>query len=464
MEAYRVKGECTISQRADEGIQHTAEEEERMNKIACLCCVLAAVVLSRAGLGWAEVKPGDTITKENMALGGNLLTPATHWMVEQGMPIQVIETKPVRWPQAYSQATEQYAGQVKLAEDGRDLINYVAGCPFPKIDINDPMAGFKVMWNREQSPAIIDNLGANVLLEFVSSTGAIERTMEFPWRRLMWTGRLYTDPKPVIPHSPAIRHTNLFGPYTLPHDFTGLMVLDIRYLERDRPDDTYAYLPEWRRVRRLSEANRSLHCPVRGFDFDSFYGFNGNMHHWTFRVLAEKTILGVVHSGKYGDRDVWCAPRDGTHGIVAALPCVSWEKRKVWVIEATPTNYPREYAYSKRILYIDQDFFRPLAQEMYDHNGELAEAMLLSTFYAKKPYAGYPARPLEGAKYNYTDEWPFTPNWVMVNIKDGNAITYDIPSGYKEPGEWYQEWYFNEDVPNNRPESHSLGNLIATFR
>ena len=34
-------------------------------------------------------------------------------------------------------------------------------------------------------------------------------------------------------------------------------------------------MPELRRVRRLTEANRSDTCPVRLFDFDSFHGFNG---------------------------------------------------------------------------------------------------------------------------------------------------------------------------------------------
>ena len=101
------------------------------------------------------------------------------------------------------------------------------------------------------------------------------------------------------------------------------------------------------------------------FDVDSYWGFNAKISYWTFRLLAQKEILAVVHSGKYGDASAWCAPRDGTHGIVAALPCVLWEKRKVWVVEGTPTGYTSPYAYSKRIFYIDQDFYGQLLQEMY---------------------------------------------------------------------------------------------------
>ena len=70
------------------------------------------------------------------------------------MPIPIIESKKVEWPKAYREATEKYSGQVKLSADGRDMYNYVAGCPFPKIDLNDPLAGFKLMWNHEQRPYI----------------------------------------------------------------------------------------------------------------------------------------------------------------------------------------------------------------------------------------------------------------------------------------------------------------------
>lgn len=321
--------------------------------------------------GRADVQPGDTITQENMAQAEALLTPSTRWMVEQGMPIQVIATKKVTWPKAYQDATEQYAAQVKLSADGRQILNYIAGCPFPTIDLTDPLAAYRIMWNHEQPPYFIDNAGVQVIADLVNSQGSVDRTYELPWRRLMWTGRLYTDPKPVLPHSPAVRYSNLFGPLLRPQEYKGAAVLYYRYLSPETPDDSYVYVPERRKVIRYGWADRSGALGGSDFDLDSFYGFNGNIIHWTFQVLAYKEILAIVHSGKYGDPSAWCAPRDGQHGILAALPCVSWEKRRVWVIEATPTGYPRSYAYSKRILYIDQEFFAPLLQEMYDQQGEL---------------------------------------------------------------------------------------------
>ncbi|HKA56718.1 MAG TPA: DUF1329 domain-containing protein [Candidatus Binatia bacterium] len=43
----------------------------------------------------------------------------------------------------------------------------------------------------------------------------------------------------------------------------------------------------------------------------------------------------------------------------------------LWMVKGTPTAYPREYHYSKQVLYIDQDFFFPIVQEMYDQDGAL---------------------------------------------------------------------------------------------
>ncbi|MGE0824776.1 MAG: DUF1329 domain-containing protein [Candidatus Binatia bacterium] len=411
---------------------------------------------------WADVAPGKTITKDNIAQAENLLTPATRWMVERGMPMQIIETKQVKWPKAYQDATEKFAAQVKLAADGREIFNYVAGLPFPLIDGNDPLDGFRVMWNVFQPP--LDNLGLDSLTELMNSSGEVERTYEGSFRAMKWLGRLYLDPKPVAPHNPAIHYTTLHGPFSFPQELKGMSVLYFRYLPADVPDDGYVYVPERRRVARFSEANRSDALGGTEYDIDTFYGLNAKISNWTFRVLADKEILAVMHSGKYGDPSAWCAPRDGTRGIAAALPCVSWEKRRVWVIEGTPTGYPRSYAYSKRILYVDQEAFRLVVEELYDQDGELWKGFLPCVFYTKKPYAGYPTNPLDGATYNYEDEWFFVPNTVLVNIREGSATVTSAPPSNQKPAEWQPDWYFNENVSGNTQDIYSPNYLLQGGR
>ena len=125
-----------------------------MEKPAGLICLLATVLtLNTVGLGHTDVKPGDTVTKDNLDQAEGLLTPSVRWMVERGMSISVIETKKVEWPRAYREATEKYSAQVQIAADGREITNYIAGAPFPAIDINDPLAGYKIIMTRPLPPS-----------------------------------------------------------------------------------------------------------------------------------------------------------------------------------------------------------------------------------------------------------------------------------------------------------------------
>ena len=425
------------------------------------------VEASPAGAAAATVavsQPAQRIDQDNMASVESLLTPSIRWMVERGMIITIGESKKVPWPRAYAEATAKFSPQVELSADGRALERYVAGAPFPDIDLNDPLAGFKIMWNTVQNPYFIDNAGTDFSSELINEHGVVEHTFASRWRRMAWTGRLYLDPKPTVTHNPSLLHTTLLGPMTFPAHDKGTSVLTLSYAAPHHPDDTYLYLPQLRRVRRLGIANRGE--PVWGtdVDVDSFWGFAAKLSYWTFRVMAEKDILAVVHSGKYGDRSAWCAPRNGQPGIVAALPCVMWEKRRVWVLEATPTGYPRPYAYAKRVLYIDQDFYAPLIQEMYDQHGELWKALLLCFFTTQRPYWGYPVWPVGDGSYHTDEEWPFIPNGLMVDLQQVHATTFDAPPGHDQPFGWRTEWYFNTEAEQNRPEVYSTHYLVNSAR
>ncbi|MGH7961286.1 MAG: DUF1329 domain-containing protein [Candidatus Binatia bacterium] len=438
---------------------------QRWMKTTCALAAASALGLTVPGVGSADVKPGDVITKDNMNTAGDLLIPGMQWFVKQGMPIKVTPYKKVELPRLYKEATEKYAGQVKLSADGKDIYNYVAGLPFPGIDLNDPMAAYKIMWNHEQKPAYTDNVGTEWILELVNAKGELERTYgsQF-WRRMMWTGRMYTNPKPVIPHNPPMRYTEQFGPLFIPNDLKGAGVLNNRYLNADDPDDSYIYLPELRRVRRLSVANRSDAFWGTDMDLDSLWGFNAKVPYWTFRLLADKEILAPVHIGEYGTRKMWCAPPDGKHGTLAFMPCnINWEKRPVYVVEGLPSGYS-QYAFSKRIFYIDKDFWNMNFSEVYDQGGELWKIWFNMFEYSKKPYEGYPTKPLTGGEYNYTDEWPFTPHGMMADIQTAHASKWDAPSGYTQPINWVNEWYFNEATPINRASAYSVNYLIRSAR
>jgi len=161
---------------------------------------------------------------------------------------------------------------------------------------------------------------------------------------------------------------------------------------------------------------------------------------------------------------VWCAPPDGKGGPLAFMPCnITWEKRPVYVVEGIPTAYS-QYAYSKRIMYLDKDFHGMNFAEVYDQGGELWKLWFNMFEYVSKPYEGYPTKPLEGGKYNYTDVWAFTPHGMMADLQTVHSTKWDAPSGYVKPSEWVNEWYFNEATPINTEQAYSVNFLIQSAR
>ena len=95
----------------------------------------------------ADVSPGDKITDQNIDKVKDLVSPGMEWVIKHGWPMTIVEPKRIEWPKAYKEATEKYSGQVKLTPDGLNVLNYVAGLPFPNIDTKDPQTALKIMWN-----------------------------------------------------------------------------------------------------------------------------------------------------------------------------------------------------------------------------------------------------------------------------------------------------------------------------
>src|ERR1700689_2966221 len=96
---------------------------------------------------YAQVKPGDFITPENAAKVQDLVGPGVYYKVSRGMTMKIVPTERVDWPPPYKDATEKYSSQVRLSQDKRSVVGFVAGQPFPLIDANDPDVAVKVIWN-----------------------------------------------------------------------------------------------------------------------------------------------------------------------------------------------------------------------------------------------------------------------------------------------------------------------------
>jgi Protein of unknown function (DUF1329) len=250
---------------------------------------------------------------------------------------------------------------------GLTVSNYVAGQPFPNLDPKDPQFPLKIMWNYEYG--FVNGLDDTDLRNFDADTGTIppggSMTVERHFlldhlRRLFWTGRLYVDPKPEKPNPNGYRVQQGLYPILEPFDLKGVGALGNRYIDSAKQDDSWLYLPSLRRVRRLSTAQRSDALFGQDTDVDSYYGYAGQVSWMDWKYLGEKEVLGPVHAEHFPVK--WAPKADWAFDDV-------WEKRKVYVIEGT-SKLP-QYAYSKRVLFIDKEYWGIPFSDIYDRSGEL---------------------------------------------------------------------------------------------
>ena len=228
------------------------------------------------------VPVGTVIDKTNVDKYSEYLSPALAWIVNRGVKLPVEAYTKINYPPPFAEATERYSAQVEISEDGTHKLNHVAGLPFPQVDPNDKWAANKHMFNFDASIAV-DDLD---IRNFDCDTGSIgengqplrvERHFLIDHiRRLYFVERTTIDPKPTNPDNPDdVRYKEALYPIREPFDLKGTGFTFNRYLDHTRQDDSWLYLPQLRRVRRLSSAQRSDALFGQDTDQDSYAGYAG---------------------------------------------------------------------------------------------------------------------------------------------------------------------------------------------
>ena len=305
----------------------------------------------------------------------------------------------------------------------------MAGQPFPNLDAKDPQFVLKMMWNFDFG--WVKGTDDTDLRNFDADTGtvpakgpmSVERHFLLDHlRRLFWTGRLYVEPKPDKPNPNGYRSQQGLYPILEPFDLKGVGALGNRYADSGKQDDSWLYLPSLRRVRRLSTAQRSDALFGQDTDVDSYDGYAGQIGWMDWKLLGEKEVIGVMHAQHAPVK--WATPADWAFDDI-------WEKRKVWVIEGV-SKLP-QYAYSKRVIYVDNETLAAVYSDIYDRSGELWKVWV-NDYSFRKTVPGV-------AAITYEDEMPFLPAIIMVDMQLEHATKASLPSP-RFPGE--QGWYFHQ--------------------
>jgi len=100
---------------------------------------------------------GTIVDRSNLDLYAKYLPAALKFAIADGLRAAVVPTTRVDWPHRFRQLTEKYSGQVRLVDEN-EAHNYIAGLPFPLIDVNDPNAAMKIAYNWHWGPFVPDDV------------------------------------------------------------------------------------------------------------------------------------------------------------------------------------------------------------------------------------------------------------------------------------------------------------------
>lgn len=324
--------------------------------------LVCLALLSEAKAADIDLKPGDTIGPDNWQKIQGMVGEHFLSRIKAGQKIQIKEPKIYTPIKEYIEATEKYSGKVKLGPNG-ELLNYVAGQPFPKIDPSDPQVGQKLAWNFFYRWLGDDYKTGGAtkegkIIRYAIEKDGAERRADLVSYFLFPSTRYTLNPKPAIPGYEHIDFMQLrIDSY--PRDASGTTTLEIRYKDPDRADDLYIYIPSIRRIRRATTTQRCQTLAPSEFNLDDINSFNGKITDFNYKFLGSKKILANIsqehlpYRRKQGDY----FPLDE-----------KWQLVDTYVLEITPKD--PNYCYPRKLLHLNKVTFDTHWSLIWDKKGE----------------------------------------------------------------------------------------------
>jgi len=347
----------------------------------------------------ADFKPGDVLTAKDIERMRPFVPPG--YLEQLNFPefkAEIIAPVSHRPRQDYVDCTEKYQSQVRMKPDG-SVENYTCGQPFSsELKVDDPQAGFKAAWNFEyrwqnygyfcDCPATWDRFGgshatppeyeppppswregipftwtkpsAEEMKDIYGGGGNFQRHLTCMYKKII-ESHLPQLPDHLVPAPDAAtfewkEFTGFFEPF----DIRGTAFIIYRYNDPFRADDAWAYIPNLRRVRRISAEVKSDSLLGTDHTLEDFYGFSGRPLEWKWKFMGFKDAL-VVMDSKYDYTHLY-----GPNGII---PNDVWSLRRFVLIERKSKD-PR-HPYSSVVDFWDPENWDTFYMEAWDRKGKL---------------------------------------------------------------------------------------------
>ncbi|MSR15429.1 MAG: DUF1329 domain-containing protein [Gammaproteobacteria bacterium] len=332
---------------------------------------------------------GDTITFDKADLVKPFI-PAEQQaeVLFEGMDMKIKDAGDLSSADSYKAATEKFKGQATIAADGA-IENYTAGRPFDPeaFTVGSTEDGSKMVWNwmyrwqngglrinevhwvwvrrggNHDGHEIMSDSGGKYK-EYYTGGGSFERVLTGPYQRVLMSGRAdLPDTNYRMNNGEGFAKNTNFREYTgftAPFDIAGTAFLILRYDDARRADDSWAYIPSLRRVRRISVEVKSDSLLGTDHTLEDFYGFNGRPleHKWEYAGSAR--ILAVARSRNTDT--VYYGPNGWA-------PLDDWALRKMDIMRMYPQR--SGHPYSEKFIYTDRESGESYYANAFDKAGEL---------------------------------------------------------------------------------------------
>lgn len=281
----------------------------------------------------------------------------------EGLYFTIVPYRPVMETKGMIEATKKYAPLVKTNPDGT-IENYaeIAGIPYP-----DPKTGLEIAWNFDSNnhgdTAHYQRDGPNI-----NPKQRTERYSNQEQWEVFFMHRTELEPKPALPDNPEGRHRGLFIHMWDPPEFLNTRYYNLRFTDPKKDDHCYLWYAQFRRVRRLSTAQRTDAIDGTDLIYDDEFFWDGHIVRNNYTYQGKKELLCARH------QDMQKTSRPTGQAIQNNYMLERCNLLVVDVINKDPN-----YLYGKRVWYLDPATYLILWTEIYDELGRYWKCFMNQT-------------------------------------------------------------------------------------
>jgi hypothetical protein len=323
---------------------------------------------------------GTIINADNADRYANLIPAATMLAIRHGLRLEVTPTQRIQWSRGFENATEKYSAQVGLDKDDY-ITNYIAGMPFPLIDIADPKAAAKIAYNWHFGPVLPDDFSlapwsvngyqasSHDPTQIQPSNDMDDACEQFDFMR--FGHRTEVDPRPTLgSNSQGVEwkaRCNQWTTIAMGGDIGEGAGIWIRYSDPRSNDDFYGFDEQSRRLRRMgirmafpNATCRRCHQPYWAYALPK-------TEIYKYRLLGVAPILACVAA-----KDEPAGIAEGESGYT--LTQEPFELRRAYILEMSPVQSDLN---ERTLIFIDSEIYVWLAAEFYESGERVATAIPL---------------------------------------------------------------------------------------